>query len=518
MVFKLFGFTIGKALEPEKLKSIVPPTDEAHDAALTLDGGTGIFGHYVDIEGRAKNENDLINKYREIAVTMEIDNAVDDIVNEAIVTNEKRPPVIINLEDLNVTEDIAKKIREEFKEIIRLLNFNTRAHDIFRRWYVDGRLYFHKVIDEKKPSEGIKELRPIDPRSIKKIKQIIKEKDEKTGAEIIKAIIEYYIFTPGSFNAAGNNSKPSVFGTPGNQLHSTNKIEIAKDSITFVHSGLSDERGQSIGYLSKAIKPLNNLRMIEDAIVIYRVTRAPERRIFYIDVGNLPKIKAEQYLKQISVKYKNKFVYNSATGEINDDRRWQSMMEDFWLPRREGGRGTEVSTLPGGANLGELEDVKYFQNKLDRALHVPPSRRDTDSGSGFQLGKNAEINRDELKFNKFANRLRNRFNHLFHDILKTQLLLKGIITEEDWSQFREHINYDYLKDAHFAELKDSEVLRDRLETLGTAEQFIGVYFSVEYARRKFLHQDDEEIKIINAQIKNEKEQEQEEDSSENDDL
>ena len=512
MAFTLFGFTIGKALEPEKLKSVVPPTDEPYDAALTLD--TGIFGHYIDIEGRAKNENDLINKYREVAITMEIDNAVDDIINEAIVTNENRPPVAINLEDLNVPEEISKKIREEFNEIIRLLNFNTRAHDIFRRWYVDGRLYFHKVIDEKKPREGIKELRAIDPRAIKRIKQVVKEKDERSGVEIIKAIIEYYIFTPGSMNINGNTSGANALGAPTDQMISTSKVEIAKDSITFVHSGLSDERGQSIGYLHKALKPLNNLRMIEDAIVIYRVTRAPERRIFYIDVGNLPKIKAEQYLKQISVKYKNKFVYNSSTGEINDDRRWQSMMEDFWLPRREGGRGTEVSTLPGGANLGELEDVKYFQNKLDRALHVPPSRRDLDNPGGFQLGKNAEINRDELKFNKFANRLRNRFNHLFQDILRTQLLLKGIITEDDWAEFREHINYNYLKDAHFAELKDSEVMRDRLETLGTAEQFIGTYFSMEYARRKFLHQTDEEIELINTQLKNEEDQ----DSSEDDDL
>ena len=503
MAIKLFGYSFGKSNEAEELKSVVVSAEDENDGSIVLNAGYGAIGHYIDMEGIAKDENDLIHKYREVAITMEVDNAVDDIVNESIVANENKPPVSINTDDLGVSEVINKKIREEFKTVIRLLNFNTRAHDIFRRWYVDGRLYFHKVIDEKNPKQGIKELRPIDPRAMKKIKLVVKEKDEETKADLVQATVEYYLFTPGAVNSyKGSGSGTNTAGVTNSQ----ETVTMSKDSVTFVHSGLADERGRTIGYLHKALKPLNNLRMIEDAIVIYRISRAPERRIFYIDVGNLPKNKAEQYLKSVMTRYKNKITYNSTTGEMNDERRWQSMMEDFWLPRREGGRGTEVSTLPGGANLGELEDVKYFQNKLDRALHVPPSRRDSESGGGgFQLGKNAEINRDELKFNKFANRLRNRFNHLFHDLLKTQLIHKGIITEDDWELFREHINYDYIKDAHFSELKDLEVMVTRIDTLSQAEPFIGTYFSEQQAKKIFLHQTDEEIEQIQDQITNENE-------------
>ena len=504
MAIKLLGFTFGKkVVEPEKHASFVPPAEDDKDGSITLEAGTGIVGHYIDLEGAAKNENDLINKYRKVSIVTELDMAINDIINEAIVIENNKPPVSINLDDLDVSVAIKEKIITEFKEIIRLLNFNSRAHDIFKRWYVDGRLYFHKVIDEKKPKLGIQELRPIDPRAIKKLKQIVKKKDPETRADIIIAVVDYYIFKPSQQRQSATSR--SVAG--GSALSVEEGVQIAKDSITYVHSGVSDDTGLILSNLHKALKPLNNLTMIEDAVVIYRVSRSAERRIFYIDVGNLPKIKAEQYLKSVMTRYRNKFVYDANTGEIRDGHRFQSMQEDFWLPRREGGKGTEISTLPAGANLGELEDIKYFRKKLFRSLHIPESRIEQDGGGGgFQLGKNAEINRDELKFTKFIKRLRNRFNHLFQDLIKTQLILKGIITKEDWELFKEHINYDYIMDAHFAELKNSEVLRDRLDTLNVADPYIGKYYSNEWVRRNILHQTEEEIKVINDQIDSENKQ------------
>lgn len=497
---RILGFEITRQKDEEH-KSFVLPAEDEQDGSVHIDGGFGAVGWYLDQAGTIKSDNELINKYREIAVTFEVDNAINDIINESIVTDENKQPVSVNLDDLNVSDDIKKKIGEEFREVLRLLGFNSRAHDIFRKWYIDGRLYYHKVIDETKPKAGLQEVRPIDPRSIKKMKKVDREVDPKTSAVIIKKIEEFYLFSSSRSLLSADSQSPDMVGTSSTY----DSVPIAKDSIAYVHSGLSDERGRIVGHLQKALKPMNQLRMVEDAIVIYRISRAPERRIFYVDVGNLPKIKAEQYLKGVMTRFRNKFVYDTTTGAIRDDRRWQAMLEDYWLPRREGGRGTEVSTLPAGQNLGELEDVKYFQRKLYKSLHVPQSRLDEDSG-GFQLGRAAEINRDELKFTKFVNRLRNRFNHLFLDLLRTQLILKSIITAQDWELFKDHINFDYIRDAHFAELKRSELMRDRLETLSQAEQWLGKFYSEEWVRRNILQQTTEEIELNNDQINSEKDQ------------
>jgi len=453
------------------------------DGVTTISAG-GYFGQYLDMEVTAKNDYDLIRRYREVAQHPECDMAIEDIINEVIVSNERDVAVSISLDKLAVSDKIKEKIRDEFDEVMRLLNFEEKGHDIFKRWYIDGRIYFHKVIDPSSPRKGITELRFIDPRKMKKVREIKKKRDVKSkGIEVVEQTAEWFVY-----NEKGMSTGTSNVG-----------VKIATDSITFVTSGVIDQtRNMVMGHLHKAIKPVNQLRMIEDAVVIYRIVRAPERRVFYVDVGNLPKIKAESYLRDVMARYRNKLVYDASTGEIRDDRKHMSMLEDFWLPRREGAKGTEVSTLPGGQNLGEISDVQYFQKKLYKALNVPISRMESESG--FNLGKAAEISRDELKFTKFVQRLRKRFTQVFADILKTQLVLKGIITIEDWAKIGSHIQYDYLKDGYFAELKEAEILRERLSLAQEVSQYVGKYYSVEYVRKKVLRQSDEDIIEIDNQI------------------
>jgi len=480
MAIKLFGFKIGKdELASEQVRSFVPPNDD--DNAVNIVGG-GVYGTYVDLEGTVKNDSELIRKYREMSLQAECDTAIDDIVNEAIVYQPDEYPVQIVLDKLEQPESIKNKIRDEFKHILKLLDFGNQGYDIFRRWYVDGRLYYHLIIDEKQPRAGLKEVRYIDPRKIRKVRETQKTKAVAGQTELYVRPIEYFVFSEKGFAKDANQG-----------------LKIAPDSICYVHSGISDKDGKVIiSHLNKAIRPLNQLRMLEDATVIYRISRAPERRIFYIDVGNLPKIKAEQYLRDIMQKYKNKLVYDATTGEIRDDRRFQTMLEDFWLPRREGGRGTEITTLQGGQNLGEIEDVLYFQKKLYKALGVPISRLESDNG--FSLGRASEITRDELKFSKFIARLRNRFTHLFDRMLETQLVLKGICTKAEWDQIKEEIYFDFITDAHFAELKDAEILKERLTLLSDIDQHVGKYFSVAYVRTKILQQTEDDIKQMDKEM------------------
>ena len=489
---ELFGFRIerskGEGGEPA---TFIPPSPD--DGTIDVAGG-GFWGQVLDTDGRERTDFDLIKRYRDISIQSECDAAIEDIVNESIVSNERDQSVEIVLEYLPYPEKIKRKIRKEFDEVLRLLFFDSKGHDIFRRWYTDGRLFYHKVIDTKNPRKGITELRWIDPVKIKKVREVEKEKDIKTGIDIIKKAVEYYIYNekgPGHFSGGGQ---------PGSQ-----GLKIAADSITYVPSGITDgNSGRVLSYLQKAIKPVNQLRMIEDALVIYRISRAPERRIFYIDVGNLPKIKAEQYLKDVMNRYRNKLVYDASTGEIRDDRNHMSMLEDFWLPRREGGRGTEITTLPGGSNLGEIDDITYFQRKLYRSLNVPISRMESDNG--FSLGRTTEITRDELKFTKFVQRIRKKFVPMFTDMLKTQLLLKGIIAAEDWPEIQEHIQYDFLQDGHFAELKDAELLENRINTLEQVQSYVGTFFSKEYILKKVLRMNDAEIDEMQDQIRRETEQ------------
>ena len=480
MAIKLFGFKIGKD-EPasEQVRSFVPPNDD--DNAVNIVGG-GVYGTYVDLEGTVKNDSELIRKYREMSLQAECDTAIDDIVNEAIVYQPDEYPVQIVLDKLEQPESIKMKIRDEFKHILKLLDFGNQGYDIFRRWYVDGRLYYHLIIDEKQPRAGLREVRYIDPRKIRKVRETQKSRAVAGQTELYVKPIEYFVFSEKGFAKDANQG-----------------LKIAPDSICYVHSGISDKDGKVIiSHLNKAIRPLNQLRMLEDATVIYRISRAPERRIFYIDVGNLPKIKAEQYLRDIMQKYKNKLVYDATTGEIRDDRRFQTMLEDFWLPRREGGRGTEITTLQGGQNLGEIEDVLYFQKKLYKSLGVPISRLESDTG--FSLGRTSEITRDELKFSKFIARLRNRFTHLFDRMLETQLVLKGICTKAEWDQIKEEIYFDFITDAHFAELKDAEILKERLTLLSDIDQHVGKYFSVAYVRTKILQQTEDDIKQMDKEM------------------
>jgi hypothetical protein len=480
MAIKLFGFKIGKD-EPasEQVRSFVPPNDD--DNAVNIVGG-GVYGTYVDLEGTVKNDSELIRKYREMSLQAECDTAIDDIVNEAIVYQPDEYPVQIVLDKLEQPESIKNKIRDEFKHILKLLDFGNQGYDIFRRWYVDGRLYYHLIIDEKQPRAGLREVRYIDPRKIRKVRETQKTRAVAGQTELYVKPIEYFVFSEKGFAKDANQG-----------------LKIAPDSICYVHSGISDKDGKVIiSHLNKAIRPLNQLRMLEDATVIYRISRAPERRIFYIDVGNLPKIKAEQYLRDIMQKYKNKLVYDATTGEIRDDRRFQTMLEDFWLPRREGGRGTEITTLQGGQNLGEIEDVLYFQKKLYKSLGVPISRLESDNG--FSLGRTSEITRDELKFSKFIARLRNRFTHLFDRMLETQLVLKGICTKAEWDQIKEEIYFDFITDAHFAELKDAEILKERLTLLSDIDQHVGKYFSVAYVRTKILQQTEDDIKQMDKEM------------------
>ena len=487
---ELFGFSIERS-KKDKGSEVTFTTPDSDDGSIEISGG-GFFGQILDTDGRERTELDLIKRYRRISQQSECDAAIEDIVNEGIVANQTDSAVQIDLERIPYPDKIKRKIRSEFDEVLRLLDFGIKGHDIFRRWYIDGRVYFHKVIDTKNPRRGITELRWIDAIKIKKVREVQKTPDSKTAVEMIKKIDEYFIY-----NDKGSYGQSGLGGTGVNQ-----GIKIAIDSITYVPSGLLDgNSGQVLSHLHKAIKPVNQLRMIEDAIVIYRISRAPERRIFYIDVGNLPKIKAEQYLKDVMNRYRNKLVYDATTGEIRDDRNHMSMLEDFWLPRREGGRGTEISTLPGGSNLGEIDDIVYFQRKLYRSLNVPISRLEAESG--FSLGRSTEITRDELKFTKFVQRIRKKFTPLFTDILRTQLLLKGIIAADDWPKIQEHITYNFLEDGHFAALKESELLEDRINQLGSIEPYIGTFFSKEFVMKKVLHLTDAEIQTLRDQIKKE---------------
>jgi hypothetical protein len=502
---KLFGFSIE---DNDKISpSIVSPVPQNDEDGVDYYLTSGFFGSYVDIEGVYRTEFDLIKRYREMALHPEVDSAIEDIVNEAIVSDQNDSPVQIELSNLNASDSLKKKIREEFKSILELMDFDRKCHEIYRNWYVDGRLFYHKVIDLKKPQEGIQELRYIDSLKIRYVRQQkISKKDQPNAYTknddnpmdyIFPEIEEYFIYNPkGNFqNSTGLSDLSGGIASRG--------IKMSKDSITYCTSGLVDRNKNTIlSYLHKAIKSLNQLRMIEDSLVIYRLSRAPERRIFYIDVGNLPKVKAEQYLRDVMMRYRNKLVYDASTGEIRDDKKFMSMLEDFWLPRREGGRGTEISTLPGGQNLGEITDIEYFKQKLYRALNVPPSRMDGEGG--FNLGRSSEILRDELKFTKFVGRLRKRFSGVFYDLLRTQLILKNIITPEDWKEMSEHIQFDFLYDNHFSELKDAELLTERLNIAATAEPYIGKYFSQDYVRRNILKQTDEEIieqdKLIKKEI------------------
>jgi len=487
----LFGFEIKrKNQEKEEAKkvSFVPSTN--NDGGYVVDAG-GHYGSFVDMEGgRAKNERELILKYRDIAQQAECDAAIEDIVSEAIVSDEDSAPVDIIMDDLDQPDRVKNIIREEFEYIVQLLNLNWNAHDIFRRWYIDGRLFYHKIIDDKNPKNGLLELRAIDSTQIRKVKELIKDKDPKTGAEIVTGHKEYYIY--------------EKQGIGGNGIASGTGLKIASDAICHVTSGLLDpSRTQVLSHLHKAVKAVNQLRMMEDSLVIYRLARAPERRIFYIDVGNLPKGKAEEYLRNIMARYRNKMVYDANTGDLKDDKKHMSMLEDFWLPRREGGRGTEISTLPGGENLGQIDDIMYFQKKLYKSLNVPISRLDPEQQAMVSLGRAQETTRDELKFQKFIDRLRKKFSALFIDLLKTQLILKGIVTEDEWNDISQNITIDFLKDSHFSEMKNSELLRERIATLREIDEYVGRYYSVEWVRKNILMQTDDDIDNIVKQIEDE---------------
>ena len=497
---KLFGFTIDRG--EKKSKSTLSPVPPNNQDGVDASVASGFYGQYVDIEGVYRTEHELIKRYREMALHPEADNAIEDVVNEAIVSDLYDSPIEIELSNLNASDKLKTLIRKEFKYIKELLDFDKKSHEIFRNWYVDGRLYYHKVIDLKNPQEGIKELRYIDPMKMRFVRQEKKQDKNVIGPNIAgrdeqkngiaPEIEEYFVYTPKPTYPTGN-----LTGGGGNK-----GTKIAKDAITYCTSGLVDRnKGNVLSYLHKAIKALNQLRMIEDSLVIYRLSRAPERRIFYIDVGNLPKVKAEQYLRDVMNRYRNKLVYDANTGEVRDDRKFMSMMEDFWLPRREGGRGTEITTLPGGQNLGELADIEYFQKKLYRALGVPESRIAADGG--FNLGRSSEILRDELKFAKFVGRLRKRFAQMFNDMLKTQLILKNIVSVEDWDRISDHIQYDFLYDNQFAELKETEMLNERLGVLATIEPYIGKYYSQKWVRSKVLRQTDGEMIEMDEQIEQE---------------
>ena len=483
---EFFGFKITRE-KPKSDPKQSFSTPQAEDGTQVVAAG-GYFASHLDMEGNAKTEADLIRRYREISIHPECDMAIEDIINEAIVANENRQAVQLNTNNVPYGRDIRRKIEDEFSEVLRLLQFNTRGHDIFRRWYVDGRIYYQKIIDTETGKKGITELKYLDPRKIKKIREVRKRRPDgvaPSATNLVDETMEYFLFNERGVGGA-----------------SLQGIKIAVDTIAFCPSGIIDQNKNIIlSYLHKAIKPVNQLRMIEDAAVIYRIARAPERRIFKIDVGNLPKMKAEQYLRDVMARYRNKLVYDAATGEIRDDRNYMSMLEDFWLPSREGGRGTDISTLPGGQNLGEITDLEYFRSKLYRSLNVPSSR--LEASSGFNLGRSTEITRDELKFTKFVQRLRKKFIELFNDILRTQLILKQIIAEEDWPMIRDNIFYDFLQDGHFAELKNAEMLKDRIALANDVRDYVGKYFSVEYVRKNILKQSDADIEKIDKQIKSE---------------
>ena len=485
MAVKLFGFTLGREEEPDKpqIKSFAPPDNQ--DGSVETAAG-GYYGTYADLEGSAKSETELVTRYREMSLQPECDSAVDDIVNECIVIEENEPAVTINLDNIKFSASIKNKIREEFNNVMNLLDFNNNGYEVFRRWYVDGRLFYHLMIDEKNPRSGLKEVRYIDPRRIRKIrekkrKNAIVNKEQNISNQKYN---EYYIY-----NAKGLNN-------------TAQGLKVSPDSIAYCHSGMVDQRNKMVlSYLHKAIKPLNQLRMLEDATVIYRLARAPERRIFYIDVGNLPKMKAEQYLRDMMTKHKNRLVYDASTGEVRDDRKFMTMLEDYWLPRREGGRGTEITSLPGGTNLGEMEDVDYFRRKLYKSLNVPATRLEAENQ--FNLGRATEITRDELKFQKLVKRLRTRFSILFDNILEIQLSLKGITSRAEWKEMKNDIYYEFAEDNHFSELKNAEVMRERLSLLNEIDSHVGKYFSSTYVRQFVLRQSEADMKLIDQQIKDE---------------
>ncbi len=492
MAIKLFGFTLGNKdvvqIQNPEQPSFALPTEALDDGAVTITQNA-YYGTYVDLEGAVRNELELITRYREMANHPELEMAIDDIVNEAITHDVTGRTVDIILDKLKQPETIKKRIVEEFENVLKMLNFGNLSDDLFKRWYIDGRIYYHVVIDESNPKNGIQELRYIDPRKIRKVREVKKMRDPKSGAQIIQSIAEYYVYNDRAPSAQSFTSEVN------------SGLRIATESVINVNSGMMDAKNTFvISYLHKAIKPLNQLRMIEDAVVIYRISRAPERRIFYIDVGNLPKGKAEQYLRDVMLKYRNKMVYDAQTGELRDDRKHMSMLEDFWLPRREGGKGTEITTLPAGQNLGELEDVKYFRQKLLNALNVPISRLEPQQGGMIGIGRTTEVTRDEVKFTKFIIRLRNKFSQIFDHALRIQLVLKGICTTEEWDRFKEDIYYDYKKDNNFTELRDAELLRERLGLLQVVDPYIGRYYSAEWVRRKILQLSDEDISQMDKQI------------------
>lgn len=484
MAINLFGFTIGREDKQQELKRQSFITPMSDDGATTVSAG-GYFGTYVDIDASARSEAELISRYREISNYPDVDTAIEEIVTEAIAAVDSEEPVTLDLDSLELSDSIKNSIHAEFEEILSMLDFKDKAHDIFRRWYVDGRVYYQKVVNPSQMKKGIQELRFVDPRKIRKLREIKKEKNQQTGVDIVSKIEEFYVYNEKGLTQS-MTSAPAT-GTSG--------IKINVDAIAFCPSGLLDlDKNIMLGYLHKAIKPVNQLKMMADSLVIYRLSRAPERRIFYIDVGNLPKLKAEQYMKDIMARYRNKIVYDSNTGEIKDDRKFMTMLEDFWLPRREGGRGTEITTLPGGENLGQIQDIEFFQNKVYQALNVPVSR--FQQSSGFNFGRSAEISRDELKFAKFVSRLRRKFNALFDDLLETQLVLKGIITTEDWEMVKRGIDYKYAQDQYYQEMKEAENLRNRVDVLNQMTPYVGTYFSKAYVRKRVLRLSDEEIKAI----------------------
>ena len=479
--FKLFGFEITRAKDNKAIKSIVPPRDDDGAGYVTATSAGSHYGHYINMEGDdSKDQAQLILKYRGSAYQPEADAAIEDIVNEAITAAENKPSIALNVDNVPVSASVKKTMFEEFENIFNMLNFKELGHDIFRRWYIDGRIYHHLIVDENNPTAGIQEIRYIDTVKIRKVKQVKKKKDPISGATLVDRVNEFYIYQE----------------KPGSQASG---VKLTLDSVSYCTSGLLDEhRKKVISYLHKALKPITQLRMMEDSLVIYRLARAPERRMFYIDVGNLPRGKAEQYMKDIMAKYRNKLVYDAKTGEIRDDRKHMSMLEDFWLPRREGGRGTEISTLPGGENLGQIEDIIYFQKRLYRSLNVPMNRLEQEQQ--FSLGRATEISRDELKFQKFIDRLRNRFANLFYDILKKQLILKNVITEDDWNSWKNKVTVDFLRDNHFAELKEAELLREKIQSLDQIANYVGEYFSKEWVQKNVLLFDDETIDNMNKEI------------------
>ena len=497
---EIFGFEITRKKEELRVKdvqkksqaSFVPPVEDDGTPVIQQSPGGfisgGAYGSYVDMEGGIKNEVQLINRYRETSLVPECDIAIDDIVNECIVSDTKDRIVSLDLADIELSDSIKQKMHDEFKTILSLMKFHQNAHELFRKWYVDGRIYFHKIVDSKRPQQGLVDLRNIDPMKIKKVRNVEKEKDTKTKIDIIKKVEEFYVFSDKGFNKGSANEGTTV--------------KIAPEAISYTTSGMLDyTKNVVIGYLHKALKTANQLSMMEDALVIYRISRAPERRIFYIDVGNLPKAKAEQYLADVMNKYRNKLVYNAQTGEIKDDRKHMSMLEDFWLPRREGGRGTEITTLPGGQNLADIDDIEYFKKKLYQSLNVPATRLEADNG--FNMGRASEISRDELKFNKFTQRLQAKFARCFIDILKTQLVLKNIVNGEEFDKIKDFFYFDFATDNHFTELKEAEILRERLDTLGAIGDYVGKYYSNEYVRKYVLHQSEDDIKLIDKQIEDE---------------